>query len=540
MRNSSKILLGFMLVMMICCVSAVSATDINGTDDAIITDDIAIDDVSEIVEEVEIDDASNDVVEEQNRGSVILPNINNQVYSRYFDTDGTLNDSSVTSLKFNGNFVSLGTPFGNFKITRTVTLDVTNATFTNIGFDLLADNLKLNNFTYTATSAATNVAAINVGSSSASITGVEVTGANIDIKTPSNTDYFAINVLNANYTKLLKNVINYEVPVATTNYNHIIRVVSSPNVTAYKNNITGKLPLKRVDFNQVFPSIYTDQVAGVAVQSSNGFNFTGNNMDIVGNNRLGDYPTLDALIIVQSYNSYINGNTINLRDNVSGLEDTNYLYAVDVYECDNITIDGNVITINSDGGNLTVNGTGAAYGVQLTGPHVGIVISNNNITTANNGPNLGIYSQNYYGDTSLTIYGNRINVTGRAGDHPWALVSGMELQDDYANVSGNIIHVNNVAGYDSTYCAYGISYSQTTYTGRDHVFVVYNNTVVVENGTYAVYLDGADNSLVYENCLDTTAYCCDNAVYLPGETNDYYDNYCNNCPNCPNCPDCNS
>ena len=66
MKNSSKILLGFMLVMMICCVSAVSATDINGTDDTLITDAIAVDDVSEIVEEVEIDDATDDVVEEAN------------------------------------------------------------------------------------------------------------------------------------------------------------------------------------------------------------------------------------------------------------------------------------------------------------------------------------------------------------------------------------------------------------------------------------------------------------------------------------------
>ena len=492
MKVSSKILIVFMLVMMICCVSAVSATDINGTDDTLITDDIAVDDVSEIVEEEEIDDASDGVVEEQTRGSVILPNINNQVYSRYFDTTGILNDSSVTTLKFNGNFVSLGTTFGNFKITRTVTLDVTNATFTNIGFDLLADNLKLNNFTYTATSAATNVAAINVGSSSASITGVEVTGANIDIDTPSTSDYFAINVLNAANTKLLNNVINYEVPVATTHYNHIIRVVSSSGVTVNKNNITGKLPLKDVDFTQTFPSIYTDQVAGVAVQSSNGFNFTGNKLDIIGNDRLGYYPTLDALIIVQSANSYIVGNTIDLKDNVSGKEETNYLYAVDVYECDNITIDSNVITINSKGGNLTVNGTGAAYGIQLTGPHTGVIISNNNITTANNGPNLGIYSQNYYGGTSLTITGNRINVTGRAGDNPWALVSGMELQDSYAEVYNNIINVNNIAGYHAGYCAYGISYSQST--PLNHYYNIHNNNVTVVNGDYAVYL--LNNNLV--------------------------------------------
>ena len=95
MRNSSKILLGFMLVMMICCVSAVSATDINGTDDAIITDDIAIDDVSEIVEEVEIDDASDDVVEEQNLRQPETGTVNGVNYSNYFDTSSVTNMMAV-------------------------------------------------------------------------------------------------------------------------------------------------------------------------------------------------------------------------------------------------------------------------------------------------------------------------------------------------------------------------------------------------------------------------------------------------------------
>lgn len=69
MKISSKLILGFMLVMMICCVSAVSATDINGTDDAVITDDIAVEDVSEIVEEVEIDEVDEGIDECQCYGA---------------------------------------------------------------------------------------------------------------------------------------------------------------------------------------------------------------------------------------------------------------------------------------------------------------------------------------------------------------------------------------------------------------------------------------------------------------------------------------
>lgn len=97
MKISSKILVGFMLVMMICCVSAVSATDINGTDDTVIPDEIAIDDISEIVEDAEIDDVSQDIVEEnsddvvkENLRTNIPPRVNGQDYSVFFDTDGNL------------------------------------------------------------------------------------------------------------------------------------------------------------------------------------------------------------------------------------------------------------------------------------------------------------------------------------------------------------------------------------------------------------------------------------------------------------------
>ena len=69
MKFNKKLIIISMLVMLVCCVSAVSATDINGTDDVsddIIIDDNAVDEITDIVEDVEIDDASDDVVEEQN------------------------------------------------------------------------------------------------------------------------------------------------------------------------------------------------------------------------------------------------------------------------------------------------------------------------------------------------------------------------------------------------------------------------------------------------------------------------------------------
>lgn len=500
-----------MFVMLICCVSAASATDVDNITVPDDTDVIEIDDTVDSVDEVE----QEDLIEEVNVDQAPTPNraviVNSSTLKYYFNLK-TGYTTTNNDLIFSGSFNKQ--KFGNFKINESINITASSATFTNIGFDILASNVNLTGGSYTTTSAATNVATIKVAAEN-----VTVDSVSIDITTPTTTDYFAINVLNAKNAKLLNNTITYTVQTATTNYNHVIRIVSSKGVTAYKNTITAYLPLKEVDFTQPFPSIYTDQVACVAVQSSNEFNFTENTLDIIGNDRLGGNPTLDGIIIVESANSYIVRNTIDLRDNVSGLEDTNYLYAVDVYCCDNITIDNNTITINSKGGNLTVNGTGAAYGIQLTGPHTGIIISNNNITTANNGPNLGIYSQNYFGYTSLTIFGNIINVTGRAGTNPWALVSGMELQDNYAHVYNNTIYVNNTAGYDSSNCAYGISYSQTT--GSSHYYDVENNTVWLYNGDYTVYLASPATGIIQGNNLTavgTSTKTGNITIYAPGIT----------------------
>ena len=248
-----------------------------------------------------------------------------------------------------------------------------------------------------------------------------------------------------------------------------------------------------------------------------GFNFTNNTLEVRAVNKTGWYPTLDALIIVDSENASITKNKITEIDEISGQEETNYLYAVDVYQCYNIRIEGNEINLNREGGNLTVNGTGAAYGIQLTGDHTGVVIANNNITTASNGPNLGIYSQNYEGKTQLTIYGNIIKVTGRAGNHPWALVSGMELQDTNATVYNNTIVVNNTGSYTSGDYIFGISYCQPT--NGPHYYYIYENNVTVYNGRYTVYIIDANGEIIEHNTLlandGTTTYTGNATVSAP-------------------------
>lgn len=525
MKLTYKCLGLVMFVMLICCVSAVSATDVDNITVPDDTDVIEIDDIVDSVEEVEIDevdDSVDDASAADNSGKEQIlrgpGKINgNTNISAFFNTDGTLKNNVGNSFTFTDNFTSLGSNFGNFKINRAVTLNVAGATFDNIGFDLLYDGLTLNGGTFTGDASSTNGATINVGADE-----VTVSNVNINVTAPPDANFYAINVLEANNVNILNNTIYYYSTTATDDYvyNYVVKVRDSQNVTVANNIIIAKLYLKDVDYRyyeDIFPDIDTDLIAGVAVNTAYRFNFTNNTLDIRAVDKTGWYPTLDALIIVDSENASITKNKITEIDEISGQEETNYLYAVDVYQCYNIRIEGNEINLNSEGGNLTVNGTGAAYGIQLTGDHTGVVIANNNITTASNGPNLGIYSQNYEGATELTIYGNIIKVTGRAGNHPWALVSGMELQDTRATVYNNTIYVNNTNGYVPNYCAYGISYSQST--GGGHWYNITYNNVTVYNGDYTVYIAGGTGS-VNQNYLTATNSTGvkhgNNTVYAPG------------------------
>jgi hypothetical protein len=507
MRLSSKVLIVAMIVMMICCVSAASATDV---DDLAVSEDadiIEVDDAADSVDIVEQDDSSDDIIEDVDDSQIdetdddivadekvttdrgIQSQIDNGTVSSYFDTTtGHILSSAPSGLQFVGTFSNL--PFDYFIIDQSVSLSFANAQFENVGFKLLYP-------------------------------GLIIDGATFNMNAPANDDCYVINVENANGTQILGNTITYNCGYGNPdNYNYVIKVKNSTGVKVADNTITATLPLKTVKhYTPGIEGLDKDFVAGVGVTNSNYFNFTNNTVDITGILRDGDYPTLDAVIIWYSNNSYIGENSITEKDTVTTSTQYSYIYGIDVYECNDINIHNNTVRMNADasGGQVGGNGTGAAYCVQLTGPHTGVVVSDNTLVTKNHGPNLGIYSQNYNGATNITVRGNTIDVTGNAGTDEWSLVSGMELQDTYATVTGNTITVTNIGGYSASKCVYGISYSQAT-TGT-HTFIITNNTVNVATGKYAVYLKSAVNSNISNNYLQARSYHGNGAVHIVSGSN---------------------
>ena len=504
MKQKSLILTIAMLVMMFCCVAVVSATDIEVTDD--VSDEISVDEVTDVVEDVETDDVEEDVVGDENQED---GTINSQTWDTYvYNTTGYLKTND--NLKFDGNFYAKD--FGNFKIDKSISIDATNATFYNIGFDLIGSQVTINGGTFIFDEP-TN---IHVG---LNITGSEgiIQNTIINVSAPANSDFYAIDVESSSNSKILNNIITYNCSYANNeSFNYVIKSKNSADLNISENTINAYLPLKTVNWT-VSGSIDADYVAGLAIEQCNNAIIMKNTIVVKGMLRSGSYPTLDAIIIANCNDAHIEKNTIYECDLVTVNNQYSYLYAIDVYSCNNIHIAYNVVNMNGNKSDdhIEGNGTGAAYCIQLSGYHQGVNIYFNNLTTINEGSNLGIYSQNYAEQqTHLTIYSNHINVTGKAGSESWELVSGIETQDYHAEIYNNTILVNNTAGYVSGNNAFGISYSQ--WINGTHYYYINKNTVEVINGDYAVYLIN-ETSVVTGSVLLNTVTASGNST-LHGNT----------------------
>ena len=495
MQINIKVLTLVMFVMMICCVSAASAADLDNITVPDDTDVIEIDEAVDSVEEVEQTsgtatcDGTNCDCEIE---TPTLPTRSNSItvtpttYESKF-TNGVFNDASVDQVIFNGTFTSEDYKTLKFNQELTITA-TTESTFENIGFGLLHDGIVLNGITLT-------------------------------MNAPESQDCYAIDIENASDVIVINNKINYICDFDNGEYyNYAIKAVGSENLTIYGNEINATVPLKQPNW-EVYCSIYSDYVAGVAIESCDYLNFAKNNLTVIGNYRVGGFPTLDAFIIANSANGKIRGNNIYESDIVTTTNQYSYIYGIDVYVCDNLTVCSNNVIMNGNISNTDYegNGTGAAYCIQLTGPHTGIKICNNTLTTKNQGPNLGIYSQNYAGGSQLTICGNHINVTGKADTNPWALVSGMELQGTNATVYHNDIVVYNTNTYDEGNYVFGISYCQST--GGNHYYNITSNNVTVHNGYNTIsILSGSTGYIGYNNLTaitDTTTRYGNSTVDAP-------------------------
>ena len=444
--------------------------------------------------------------------------VTNETFFDYFGDDGMLlGDITFDTLIFKGEFSNLGVNV--VYVPRAIVINGDNAVLRNIAI-MCEQGTTLNNLTLNAT----NYVADTDGALIYAI-GSDVTVNNITIDynaTDGSNNAIAVYASGADNFKLVNSTITFTGNnVDGKVFAQGIKIAKSNNAVVDSNIITTSCPLVDVDYSH-WGSIDTDLVFAIGVEKSENVKIINNIVDnsawTKGNNA--NFPTFDAFIAHTANNLLIKNNTISHTDLITPKGTSSYIYALDFYESNSVIVEDNRVLLNTTGGK---EGAGAAYAVQVTGPYNNFVVKGNNLTTVSNGPNLGVYSQNYYGATEITAENNWINVTGFAGPAEFALVSGMEFQDTVAKAYNNTIYVQNVNEYNDDNNIAGITYVQST--SGSHQFDIQNNTIYSE-GKYAVLIKSAKDSQIIGNTLYAHELNGDDAaIFKSGANNVVKNNY---------------
>ena len=442
--------------------------------------------------------------------------VTNETFFDYFGDDGMLlGDITFDTLIFKGEFSNLGVNV--VYVPRAIVINGDNAVLRNIAI-MCEQGTTLNNLTLNAT----NYVADTDGALIYAI-GSDVTVNNITIDynaTDGSNNAIAVYASGADNFKLVNSTITFTGNnVDGKVFAQGIKIAKSNNAVVDSNIITTSCPLVDVEYSH-WGSIDTDLVFAIGVEKSENVKIINNIVDnsawTKGNNA--NFPTFDAFIAHTANNLLIKNNTISHTDLITLKGNSSYIYALDFYESNSVIVEDNRVLLNTTGGK---EGAGAAYAVQVTGPYNNFVVKGNNLTTVSNGPNLGVYSQNYYGTTEITAENNWINVTGFAGPAEFALVSGMEFQDTVAKAYNNTIYVQNVNEYNDDNNIAGITYVQST--SGSHQFDIQNNTIYSE-GKYAVLIKSAKDSQIIGNTLYAHELNGDDAAIFKSGTNNVVKN----------------
>ena len=442
--------------------------------------------------------------------------VTNETFFDYFGDDGMLlGDITFDTLIFKGEFSNLGVNV--VYVPRAIVINGDNAVLRNIAI-MCEQGTTLNNLTLNATDYVADTDGVLIYA-----IGSDVTVNNITIDynaTDGSNNAIAVYASGADNFKLVNSTITFTGNnVDGKVFAQGIKIAKSNNAVVDSNIITTSCPLVDVEYSH-WGSIDTDLVFAIGVEKSENVKIINNIVDnsawTKGNNA--NFPTFDAFIAHTANNLLIKNNTISHTDLITLKGNSSYIYALDFYESNSVIVEDNRVLLNTTGGK---EGAGAAYAVQVTGPYNNFVVKGNNLTTVSNGPNLGVYSQNYYGATEITVENNWINVTGFAGPAEFALVSGMEFQDTVAKAYNNTIYVQNVNEYNDDNNIAGITYVQST--SGSHQFDIQNNTIYSE-GKYAVLIKSAKDSQIIGNTLYAHELNGDDAAIFKSGTNNIVKN----------------
>lgn len=412
-----------------------------------------------------------------------------------FFPDGVLDSKySGKDLKFSGDFENNG----QLKIDcDDVSITGFNSNLKNTVFALNGNNISLNNLNFDL-----NTPIKDNKGSAIIVGGNDITLANLNINyiVPNDVEAYAILTAdneNLNNLWIVNSTIYFEGHNDNVyKYNCAVKLINAYDSMMENNTIRTSLPLKNIVYTNLDASLNSDYVYTVGIEKCHGFIFNNNTLIADVNKRPAvEYPTQVCFMISKSDDVVVSNNSIFMTDFVTYPGVENYLYGMDIHNLKNLLVVDNKISMVTTGGKMAL---GTAYPIQIAGPIEGVNITRNDLYSFSNGPNIGVYSQNAFGETSLSVTYNKINVTGLAGTHEWALVTGIESQDTYADISNNYIEVHSIGEVGQSDNIYAISYRQST--DAYHGFNIENN-IAFTDGYYSVYLLSSDYSNIFNNTL---------------------------------------
>jgi len=493
--------LSIVLMIILCCLTITAVSAANNDNATVTSSDIPLNHSSnlnvlsidnDLPDVPDYSDDVPDVPDLDNSSDIVTPS-NIQMY---FHNGVLKNQYAGKKLTFSGNFDNLGALSIKANDVSIVGL---NAVFKNTVFDIEGNGVILNNLTFDLNKPVkdNDGAAILVHASDVSLIGL-----NIYYIVPNDVEAYGIYAdgytrYSSECLKIINSTIYFEGHNENVNrYNCAVKLTNAYAPVIENNTIISSLPLKNVNYGFDGATLDSDFVYTLGLEECPEFIIRNNVIISDVNKRPAvKFPTLNGIMLSKSDDGLFEGNSVHMTDFVTYPGTENYIYGLDIYKLNNLKVIGNDISIVTTGGKLAL---GTAYPIQICGPITGVNITKNDLYSFSNGPNIGIYSQNFYGETDLSITNNKINVTGLAGTHEWALVTGIETQDSTSEILNNIIEVHSISTVNVDDNLYAISYRQST-TG-EHSFNIQNNTAFTD-GYYGIYLLSSDNSKIINNIL---------------------------------------
>ncbi len=449
------------------------------------------------------------------------------------DDDFILTPQSFQELGLNSNLISGSYKFEGvfdgdeffpyFSFDEGCRVDASEATFINMGIILNGD-VQINGLTMIASRYVEDEEFGQANGALIYVTNDDniLNGLTVQYAPDQDYDVYGIVFDQANNFQLLNSIINFTGPNYGDYYEYAMKIDNCQGTNLVQGNtIIANLPILAVDYSAGDPGLDTDRVLNTGIRDSS--------VDVINNkfyaNVIGsdnNYPTLDCVMLERCDGVNIIGNTFNETDFITPEGEPNYLNVLDMYYSDNVLVQGNKISVETTGGS---ENSGTAYPIQLTGPYENVVIDGNDLYAHCGGPALGIFSQNYYGDTEILVQNNNIDITGLPTSNSWGLVSGIELQDTYARVYNNDIKTKSITGYVlDGMNIYGISYAQ--YLNDNHNYDIEGNTIETE-GKYTIYLLKAQDTTVTNNYLVSHYAEGDDTVFIQQQegNTDVFDNH---------------